>query len=84
MRNRRRVKRAPVRWRQTVVKQIKGKYATEVLAYANGVADGTIVAGEDRILGCRRFLNMLSDPQFEVRTQDADFVIGIIEKTFKH
>lgn len=67
-----------------MVKQIKGKYATEVLAYVNGVADGTIVAGEDRILGCRRFLAMIDDPQFEVRTQDADFVIGIIEKTFKH
>lgn len=67
-----------------MVKQIKGKYAAEVLAYVNGVADGTIVAGEDRILGCRRFLAMIDDPQFEVRTQDADFVIGIIEKTFRH
>ena len=38
---------------------IKGKYAAEVLAYARGVVDGTIIAGEDRILGCKRFLSML-------------------------
>ena len=65
-------------------KPLKGKYAKTVLGYARGVADGSIVAGEDRILGCRRFLTMLEDPRFEIRTTDADFVIGIIETTFKH
>ncbi|MEG0766191.1 MAG: terminase large subunit [Clostridia bacterium] len=50
----------------------------------NGVVDGSIVAGEDRILACKRFLSMLDDDRFEVRTKDADFVIGIIENTFKH
>jgi phage terminase large subunit-like protein len=64
--------------------EMKGKYAETVLQYARGVVDGSIVAGEDRILGCRRFLRMIEDPRFEIQTQDADFVIGIIEKTFKH
>ena len=65
-------------------KPFKGKYAKTVYAYARGVADGSIVAGEDRVLGCKRFLTMLEDPRFEIRTTDADFVIGIIESTFKH
>lgn len=61
-----------------------GKYAKEILAYAQGVADGKIVAGQDRILGCKRFLNDVASGKWDIRTQDADFVIGIIEKTFKH
>lgn len=63
---------------------MKGKYAGEVLLYAQGVSDGTIIAGEDRILGCKRFLKMLEDGRYEVNTKDADFVIGAIERTFKH
>lgn len=63
---------------------MKGKYAKEVLAYAKSVADGKIVAGEDRVLGCQRFLKMLDDKRYEVRTRDADFVIGIIESSFCH
>ena len=64
--------------------EIKGKYAEGVLQYARGVAEGHIAAGQDRILGCQRFLDMIRSPLFEVRTKDADFVIGIIEATFKH
>ncbi len=63
---------------------IKGKYAAEVLAYAQGVANGSVVAGKDRILGCKRFLATIDDGEYEVKTRDADFVIGIIELTFKH
>ena len=64
--------------------KLRGKYAAEVLAYANGCVDGTIVAGEDRILGCQRFLDFLERDDLDVRTDDADFVIGIIEATFHH
>ena len=63
---------------------MKGKYAAEVLAYARGVVDGSIVAGEDRVLGCARFLRMLTDPRYEARSRDADFVISIIESSFRH
>ena len=63
---------------------IKGKYAAEVLAYAQGVISGDIIAGEDRVFGCKRFLDMIGTERFEVRTKDADFAIGVIEKTFKH
>ena len=62
----------------------KGKYAAEVLEYAQSVADGRKVACREGVLGCKRFLRMLEDERFEIRTRDADFVIGIIERTFKH
>ena len=61
-----------------------GKYAAEVIKYAQDVADGVVIAGEDRILGCKRFLKMLEDGRYEVNAKDADFVIGAIERTFKH
>ena len=67
-----------------MAREVKGKYAAEVLSYARGVVDGSIIAGEDRILGCQRFLEMLEDERFDVRTRDADFVIGIIESSFRH
>lgn len=63
---------------------MKGKYAKEVMAYAEGVADGSIVAGADRVKGCRRFLDDIESGKWDIRTKDADFVIGIIESTFKH
>ena len=63
---------------------IKGKYAAEVMAYANGVVDGTIIAGEDRILCAKRFLDMVKDSRFEVRTWSGDFVIGIMETVLVH
>lgn len=63
---------------------IKGKYAAEVVAYVEGVLDGSIKANKDRILAAQRFARMVEDPRYEVKTRDADFVIGIIEKTFRH
>lgn len=63
---------------------IKGKYAAEVMQYAQGVVSGEIIAGEDRLLGCKRFLDMIKNGKYEVRTNAADFVIGVIEQTFKH
>ena len=62
----------------------QGKFGREVLEYAHGCADGTILANEDRILGCRRFLEFLTRDDLDIRTHDADFVIGIIETTYHH
>ena len=64
--------------------EIKGKYAGEVMRYVDAVIDGRIVAGEDRVLACRRFARMATSGEYDIRTRDADFVIGVIEKTFKH
>lgn len=66
------------------VRGLHGKYAPDVLAYVTGVACGEIIAGIDRILACIRYLRMIDDPAYDVHTKDADFVIGIIEGTFKH
>ncbi len=63
---------------------IKGKYAAEVVAYAEGVVNGSIVAGGDRIRGCQRFLDDMRSGKWDINTKDADFVIGIIESTFKN
>ena len=66
------------------MKAIKGKYAKEVCDYVDGVESGSIIAGEDRILCCRRFREMVESGKYDVKTHDADFVIGIIEKSFRH
>ncbi len=63
---------------------IEGKYAREVMAYATGVACGEIVAGIDRMLGCIRFLRFLTREDLTVSAKEADFVIGLIESTFRH
>lgn len=63
---------------------IDGKFAAEVMAYAEGVVDGSIVAGVDRVKSCKRFLDDIESGKWEIKTKDADFVIGIIESTFKH
>lgn len=63
---------------------IKGKYATEVLEYAEGVVSRKIVANEERKQCCERFLNDIKSGKWDIHTKDADFVIGIIESTFKH
>jgi len=64
--------------------KLKGKYVAEVLEYAQGVVSGKILANKERIQCCKRFLDDIESGKWEVRTKDADFVIDIIQKTFKH
>ena len=61
-----------------------GKYSAEVERYVDGVISGKILANHDRILACERFQRMLQDDRYDIRTKDADFVIGIIETTMVH
>ena len=63
---------------------IKGRYWQEVETYARAVVEGSIIANRDRVLACKRFLRMTEEGRYDVRPKDADFVIGIIEKTFRH
>ncbi len=63
---------------------LKGKYAAEVLAYAEAVATGKITANKYRVKGCQRFLMMLASGKYDIRSKDADFVVGAIERTFRH
>ena len=56
----------------------------EVMDYANGVRDGTIVANKYRKLAVERFFRDLEDPRYELKPDDADFCINIIESTLCH
>lgn len=56
----------------------------EVMAYARGCIDGSIVANEYRIKGCQRFLNDLENPDYDLKKSDPEFVINMIENTFCH
>lgn len=62
----------------------KGKFAADVKSYVQGVIDGTIDTCIEIRQACERFAKMTEDERYDVRTKDADFVIGIIELTFKH
>lgn len=55
-----------------------------VLEYARSTVEGRKVAGKELIQCCQRFLDDLQNPEYECNTKDAEFVIGIIEKTFVH
>lgn len=62
----------------------KHKNYNLVLEYANSVVEGEKVANRETIQMCQRFLNDLDNPAYDFNPKDAEFVIGIIEKTFVH
>jgi phage terminase large subunit-like protein len=55
-----------------------------VLQYAKDIISGSKIACKELIQAAERFLNDLNDPRYELRSKDAEFCIGIIEKTFVH
>ncbi|NMF06267.1 terminase large subunit [Clostridium beijerinckii] len=55
-----------------------------VLEYAKSIIEGKKIANKEQIEGCQRFLKDLDNPEYEFDPKDAEFVIGIIEKTFVH
>lgn len=55
-----------------------------VKAYAEDIVAGRKIACKEQIQGCQRFLDDLASGKWDIRTKDADFVIGIIQRTFKH
>lgn len=63
---------------------LDGRYGSEVMAYVNGLIDGSIPANEDRILGAKRFVKMASSGKYDLRFRDADLVISLIEYMFRH
>lgn len=62
----------------------RGKFAGEVREYVEGVLAGRIETCKEIQQACERFERMTEDPRYDVRTKDADFVIGIIQLTFRH
>lgn len=59
-------------------------YKGVAIDYARSVTRGEKVAGDEIVLACERFLSDLDRTDIELRTKDADFVIGIIERVMVH
>lgn len=54
------------------------------MEYAKSVIEGRKIACRETIQMCERFLKDLENPDYDFNPKDAEFVIGIIEKTFVH
>lgn len=52
--------------------------------YAQDIVSGKILANEYRVKGCQRFLDDLKNPAYDFKPADAEFCIGIIERTICH
>ncbi|MEQ7806169.1 terminase large subunit [Priestia aryabhattai] len=55
-----------------------------VMDYVTSIVDGTKPANREQIKGCERFFRDLKNTDYDFNPKDAEFVIGIIEKTFVH
>lgn len=55
-----------------------------VIEYANSIVEVRKIACNEQIQCCQRFLDDLKNPLYDFNPKDAEFVIGIIEKTFVH
>lgn len=60
------------------------RYKRIAVQYAQDVASGKKLAGEEVVLACRRFLSDMERGDIELSTQAPDFVCGIIEKLMVH
>ena len=54
------------------------------MTYCNDILSGKKVACKELKQAAQRFLDDLEDERYELRARDAEFCIGIIEKTFVH
>lgn len=59
-------------------------YKDTALCYAQEVVAGERLVGKEVVSACSRFLSDLDRDDLELRTKDADFVIGIVEKLMVH
>ncbi|TCN00852.1 phage terminase large subunit-like protein [Paenibacillus sp. BK033] len=55
-----------------------------VFEYARSIVEGRKIACREIIQACERFFRDLENPEYEFNPKNAEFVIGIIEKTFVH
>ena len=59
-------------------------YKGVAIDYAQSVVSGKKVAGKEIVMACSRFLADLDREDVELKTRDADFVCGIIERIMVH
>lgn len=62
----------------------KYKNYDEVFEYVDNIITCKKVACRETIQMCQRFKRDLENPEYDFKPKDAEFVIGIIEKTFVH
>src|SRR5690554_3545634 len=62
----------------------KFKNYDEVTEYAKSVIEKRKVACIETIQACERFFRDVENPEYDFNPKNAEFVIGIIEKTFVH
>lgn len=63
---------------------MKNKHWDDVLNYANGIKDGTIIANKERKQAVERFFRDLENPAYWIDHKAPEFCIGIIENTLCH
>lgn len=61
------------------VKRIDSPNFQTALEYASKIANGEMLANEDRVLACKRFLKDLKRNDLDFRQEEFDFVTGLIE-----
>lgn len=66
------------------ISHITSRHFQTALKYAQDIADGNILANQDRVLACRRFLNDLDRDDLDFWQEDFDFCIDLIEETIHH
>ena len=59
-------------------------YKKIAVQYAKDVTSGKKLAGKEVVLACQRFLDDLNRDDLELHVKEANFVIGIIERTMVH
>lgn len=66
------------------LQHITSEHFETAYIYAKEIADGKVLANEDRVLACKRFLNDLERDDLDFRQEDFDFVVDWIEGTVHH
>ncbi len=64
--------------------KVPGRYQNEVDRYVQSIASGEKIACKYLKKAVKRYLRDLDNPEYDFRTDAADFVIAIIESTFCH
>lgn len=63
---------------------IDSEYFETAYRYAKDIAEGKVLANEDRVLACKRFLKDLKRDDLDFWQDDFDLVIDLIEGTVHH
>lgn len=63
---------------------IDSRHFDTAFRYAKDIANKRVLANEDRLLACKRFLDDLKRDDLDFRQDEFDFVIDLIEGTVHH